>query len=1647
MALFENDLMGTALPRFQAPQDTGEAPELGLPSYLVAADIHSVANNNQTFLESAAETVSNIPKFIGASILSGANQFYNIVPTLGNYMGGDFELSKTADVMESFDTDLGLYYQEHKESVDVAGFMLSSLVPGTGGIKLLNAGQKALEVSIATGKYGKTMSNALGLLTPNRQKHLNKALEEITNSNSLSLITNKNTVKAMAAGYGQAVYEMAAFETATAIALSDSPVLENQDLGDIATNIAVFGLAFGTIGGIYNITKTAFAVKKNVRMAAPENAPWTQIQTLAEGSKPSDKISYYMQQLDDMKLIPLVVEPKRRAFLESEVKTKVRTLNNMIVEETRALTGGDEVLATQAYAAAVGKTFDQALPEYSQATKYSRISELTKEEKLIAKANSSKASIADAEAAAEINIRNSYATLWGEGTGNTSAALSKHTTLSDFLPKNKEMKITDKVVIAGKNRFEFDLKGTRSTPVKEIGVKGFVSKPAVGTTFDIRSAGNLTGQARNIWALNLKPFNPKGAEFRPVVVGEFDTPLLDKLYREFDPRNKVKLADGTERSFTDAREYLDWLKIQKDSLANEMLYTKAGNTRVTKLQETIAAKLNLRSSYLSGVKKDNLVDDLFALESYSKEYTDALIAKGLHKKEQGIIPVYKMPRTLKATYDTSVVKDLDGNVLEGMAIISQIQRQEAQRVDSVFASYMGEDTVEYTSIGLKDLVGADRYGAGATLFGAASSNYGSLAMITEWLGSATSRTIAKKQKAFKELADPVLYKLANNQKAALEWEVKNNTLRSMEQRYVLHESGDFLEPFEIARYNKAKAAGKDVKAPILKDPESPLKIPLDNDETKAMFKMHVNTNGARRERIVELRASQGLENELEASVVYPVPPSLSDYPYFAIVRDTTITGTGHSKNIYAATAEDLAEQVGKLRDEPGLEILYKTEAERYYKATGQFDQTRALNENYLNSLFKRKGLDAPYLVNTSPQKIAERYLNWGVQQETSLVREFVSAKYERQFEYLRLRGEAFTSLDTSQFNRLASVKHAESVVKNPFMNYVKTALGVKNYADYPFWIGANKSLDTAVSTMYGKLTKVAENAKSVDELDELNTILREYGYKGAAYDMEMDLLANHKAPKGVLQNVVQKMNGLLATITLRLDMFNAATNAISANILYGAEMSSVIRAIKGSNSAAVGELAALSELKVPGTDKWILSAPKMLANSIKAFSKDSPELKYFKDHGFATSISEQYKNTLDNLSITGGESLKELNTKLGKALDLANKVGDKGERWTGNRLAEEFNRFNAAHTMKQVTDIAVKYGLMDEGRQLAYINTFVNRTQGNYLAAQRPMLFQGAIGQSIGLFQTYQFNLMQQLLRYMGEGTAKDTATLMGLQGTIFGMNGLPAFNAINTHIVGTASGNQNHKDFYTTVYGAAGKDAGDWLMYGVSSNFLMLPDLKTNLYTRGDINPRHLTIVPTDPANIPIIQAYGKFFGNIFNTASTIANGGDISTALLQGLEHNSLSRPLAGIAATLKGLDSPSGLSYTTSKRGNVIAANDFFSLVNMARMAGGKPLGEAVAVDAAYRFKTYALSDNAKRQKLGNAIKSSIIGGGQITRDQIEEFVYDYTKLGGQRQEFNQWVGQLYKTANTSQANKLRENLSSPFSQNMQLIMGGYELRDFK
>jgi hypothetical protein len=402
--------------------------------------------------------------------------------------------------------------------------------------------------------------------------------------------------------------------------------------------------------------------------------------------------------------------------------------------------------------------------------------------------------------------------------------------------------------------------------------------------------------------------------------------------------------------------------------------------------------------------------------------------------------------------------------------------------------------------------------------------------------------------------------------------------------------------------------------------------------------------------------------------------------------------------------------------------------------------------------------------------------------------------------------------------------------------------------------------------------------------------------------------------------------------------------------------------------------------------------------------------------------------------------------------DNVTKQVDKMAKYTGNNFSEEFTRFITADVMRQLTDPLVTGAKMSVKDQNAYINVFVNRVQGNYVTSQRPVLFQGTTGAAVSLFQTYAFNVLQQLYRHVEGRDVKTLAVFAGLQSTVFGFNGLPFFDAVNTHLIGSQiSGNTYHGDAYS-VLPAFNKELGDWMLYGTASAFPLFSGTAPALYSRGDINPRHITVIPISPLDVPAVQASMKLVGTIAEMGKNLASGVDVTDSLLNGLEHQGISRPLAGFAQLLAGRS-------TTSQGALISASNDLaitnrmaafsdrvMSIEGVSRLAGARPMDEAVALNNLYRNKSYDALDKQRLESLGRTVKTALRSGEAPSEEQLTSFMGSYAAAGGRQENFSSAIQRWQRDASVSVINRTAQNLSSNSGRRMQDILGGYTAPDF-
>lgn len=1583
------------------------ASEDQVPAYLLAADNHNLGNTRSSWFDPTSWDPTGPGKFAAVSILSGANSFYNTGVAIANWFGADAEENDTKAWISEIDSNLGVYYSQHRQAADLVGFVASSLIPGTLGIKTLNAGQTALRAATARGLIGENLSRATGLLVPQTEKYIVTAAKDINAATATFSAINANGVKALAAGIWQNTLEIAAVETFVQASMFRSPILEDQDKWDIVKNIAIGGVFSGAIGGAFSAASSLGKIKGFVTAGEREVKPFASREFAQEGTSSANKI-ILMNEDRDSAIASLLTEtdPIKVAAL----KDRIRRIDNDVLTEFHNMTvGEDSELSIMIADASTGIGKETTLGNLLGSDQITRVSGITKLEK-------EQTAHVKETGAIDPTISVQYIKLTGEGAG----------VVSDSAPPI--VNLADKVTVSAKSN-------TRSRVLDK--VRSYKFKPDdIWNPLDLsRERGHLEAEARHIYASELLEEIPTDGTAR---IHQYDIPMLERIYK--DGNLNVELIDNrglTTISKFDSKDQLwKYIVSTKELVANKLLkkYVLSGKVDPEQGTNAIAKIVNTKLSRLEDQAIGNEFQDYLAWQTGLEDYQRFLKSKGLSVPANESADPRFLPTYAKISKRAVETKDLDGNIIDGMSFIKQQQQMLKLAVNNVFAKSYGELAELVPEISDAALLTANRYGSGAGLAKYANGAYGSLESIMQQIGNVVKQAQVKFRKLTEDGLQGVLVNLGNKQEAAIEWQTINQKVTRSAKQWIRHTEDDGSE------YLITKDAAQKFRDPETNEldfdslnasvPEDLIQI--HNPETTALLDAHIARTGQRTQSYRELHAVQGHTDVKDPEVFRPIRPNPKDYPFFAFVTDPRVTGQGHKTMIFANSEAKLAELINKVPAE--YKVVTKREVEEFKQARNEYEYQRTLHESYIDSDLKNRGIFSEFFTKTDPGKIVDDILQQHLRDDDILARELMRAKNQVAFDWLEDQGSAYSKVSSSRFGS-SLTQRLESGEKNPYLDYIKTGLNISKIQEHPLIYGFNKFLDSAVSRAVGQINDVFANAKSPAQLTEINSLLEKYGMNTGYRDAATDLLVNHTAPKGELTKFVRGANAILAKLTLGLDPLNALNNFLGANILRATELKQVTDAIKNGDNKLAGQLADLIKINLPGGVGQITAPTKLVANAIRNFVQDDGTLlAQYKTAGYIKGYTQQFKEILDDFTLRGTESVPALNNRLTDAFKKVKELSELGEKATGNKFAEEFNRFISANVMDQLTSLAIKNNLLSKEEAAAYINTFVNRVEGNTIASQRPLMFQGPIGQALGLFQSYQFNLMQQMFRYVAEGTAKDSAMLLGLQGTFYGIQGLPAFQFINQHIVGTLSGNRQHTDLYDATYGTLGSNLGDLLLYGLPSNLL-----QANIYSRGDINPRQVTVIPTSLPEIPFVGAFGKFLGSMKATVDKINNGAPIWESMLQGLEHNGLSRPLAGLAQTLQAAGN-GGSAYSTTSKGSILFSNDLMSWATAVRLAGGRPIDEAIINDGVFRIQSYQQYDRNKMDQLASGIKAASINGNQPDQEAMAIFAKKYAEAGGKQVNFNKFVMNEFKAANTSQSEKIARSLQNPFAYKMQVLMGG-------
>lgn len=1653
-----------------------------------------------------------------SAAISGGLSMYNTFIDYGNMLGlSNSEQVNTENLIRQYDEQMGDYYAENQNAIDIVGFVGASLVPGSLAVK----GLQLARAGNALGSFGKY----LNLANTKRAQYLEQALQETAQSGGVlkSILDTTRRKELLWATADQALLAASA-ELAIVATMNDSPVFEGDTLGDFAWNMGL-GIALGgTIGGALSgltsrgILKDAQkAIQAELRTVdtifSPANmgmTPGSDIFLTTENilkisdAAPNLEFEYMYDGIK--KSISLETGEAVKAAADRAIKSATQDVQ---LAFNRMAGGNAEV--GQAYfefiqegiraARAAGKDTDEIgqlvngwLTNVKQIDSLDLDRIAINENKFYV--NLAPAGDTPAEKLADLFSPKRTATAkqayrMADGVSQKDVSIAKledlgEVNIREAFRNNADIDIiqmpdgsvrvnpkSERVLRVSERPYEFkqflDLESgsLSSETVPHIGDLITTKGAQYGTDF-IQAGGRTFRQAANVatktletpldasarwaWASALEPAQIVKITGNRVDLN--DLPVLARLV-ELEPQlarstlEKMKFIDGQkEMTIDDIVSLNQVLDNKRYQILEERLTEVTDKQLPVPETRVLAAQLNTSRQWVEEAITRNFRPPRANEVTHGTTYSTAEAMK---------------PRNLEVTWDFSPV----GNymlpeqafqmnmgpmhlVTQKLSAHYQYAVRDLVGKNAMNAALGRDDAGLFLSADPDTAMFASNEGAGAGLFGSSNAGYGEKAKL--WVQD-TGKNVALATQRRRDLAvqtlAPHVNAIRENPQAAAELGILTTALRKSEHRYIMTDTGMLIAKDahdlanarkitldEAAAYLDKVEPGKSGSARIYQ-----VRSPMVRDFLKASTEM----NAARQDRMTTLYNAAGITRDIDTRTVYVPPINTVKYPYHAFVRTKQRIGVASDVTMITAKSEEQLRQLAaKVGDD--FEVVYKGDTEAYFKARGEYEYDMTLHDARINSELARRGVLADFFPETRAESVLTDWLDMHAKAEEKLVRTAVQVGNRRFFNEMQFLSENYRRVSESVTRGIGS--RFKSRVADPFGDYIKTALNISKQQEFPLLDSLNDFVDKLGLKAGEAINKAFYDAKN-DLLpwSEANKIMEEYGFKGLYPDMEAYIAANQRYPRNVIREVAQKANMVLATTLLRLDFANSLLNIISTPIMLGTEMQS-IKGLIGKDSVLAGKLNELTSIKVPGRDFRAPSTTKLIADSINDFfgPEKNALMDRYKDIGAVKEVSQLYHEMLDDLSFDPTVNPSKWKEKVERAVETGAKIA-------GNTFAEDFTRFISANVMKRLSDPIVEAGKMSIKEQNAYISTFVNRVQGNYVTSQRPIIFQGTTGAAVSLFQTYAFNVLQQLHRHIQAGDKKTLAVFAGLQGSIFGLNGLPFFDAVNTHIIGSwVANNPEHKDAYSVLPGF-NKELGDWMMYGTASAFPLFTGSFPALYTRGDINPRHITILPTNFTDIPAVAASLKLVDTVVNTGKNIAAGADTSDALLRGLEHQGWNRPLAGFAQLMGGRS-------TTSKGALISAANDMEATSwlgaladrtveygGVSRLMGARPMDEAVALNQLYRNKTYEAIDRARIERLGQVVKTKLYNNEVPDQDELEDFMLRYARAGGDIKNFSQAMQRWMRDANVSTINQTASRLGDPYAQTLQTIMGGERISDYR
>lgn len=750
-------------------------------------------------------------------------------------------------------------------------------------------------------------------------------------------------------------------------------------------------------------------------------------------------------------------------------------------------------------------------------------------------------------------------------------------------------------------------------------------------------------------------------------------------------------------------------------------------------------------------------------------------------------------------------------------------------------------------------------------------------------------------------------------------------------------------------------------------------------------------------------AASGVGKELELGVFYAPPPNLDRYPHAAFVK----SASGQVRAVTANSPEDLQDMMRIIRAEnPSFEVMTVAEAKKNQQLYKEYKDSSMFDDPEFDFALNRKGSFAPAVPKVD-ESVVEDALEWLAQQGRNTVRRIAKNAMSDDLDELNFMGQRIANTQATMGSREADVLRKGNV----YHDLVKTALNLSKYEEYTAIQKVNQTAEQVYSGSMGKFRAAWRQRQEAGDYEamatDINDIMKKTGVNFDYSNLANLAAVNRKATPAQLADDVRTANGALATLSLGLDFLYPIVNAIGFGVVGWPELRSMANSL--------GKTAALeSSLAVKSVDGTSVPAPSKVMASVVRDMWDSKK---------RDALKAKYANvgTIDSTIFEAQDTISGVIDRIaaGKPGAVKQFVKDRVDSITKYTIqgSNGWLQIMAHETADRLLRAA---GMTDESAITAMRSQFSKRVNGNYTASQRGALLQGPLGHALGLFQTWTLGVVSNFMRYVGNKETTNIAALLGAQSAAFGVQSNPAFQYLNQHLVARSQENEGLYQKYADL-----GDIGDWALYGVPSSIF-----KMSLYTRGDITPHNPTILPTNFAQVPAvnatIRAYGAVRGLLGKTAADFeAQGlsafGGVDNNIASAIALSGLNRPLAGVATLYNGYSQVSAGGI-----GGQVIDPDVVNIGAWTRVVGSRPLNEQKMLDSYYRYLDAEAGDRKKTLVIGAAIRAKVASGQELSSEDLKGYASQYIQAGGNPRGVAQFVQQQMVMSNTTMAERVYKKL---------------------